>query len=52
MVEVTFEYADKQSNWQWRRHHCTVESVEKCIYLYGLGENCEYRILEVKEVKK
>ena len=51
MKEITFRYADELSNWQWRTQHCVVESVEECIRVYGLGVDCEYEILEVKEKK-
>ena len=29
-----------------------VSSVEECIRIYGLGVDCEYEILEVKEISK
>ena len=51
MVEITFEYADAMSNWEWRKQSCCVSSVEECKRIYGLGIDCEYRILSVKEVK-
>lgn len=50
MVHIVFEYCDALSNWQWRRQECTVSSVEKCIRIYGLGVDCDYRIISVKEV--
>ena len=52
MLEITFEYADSLSNWKWQKQHCVMESVKKCIEWYGLGKDCDYRILEVKEVKR
>lgn len=52
MFEITFEYADALSNFEWRRQTCIMESVQKCIEWYGLGVDCEYRIVEVKEVGK
>jgi len=51
MIQVTFEYADAMSNWEWRRQTCYVSSVQECIKIYGLGVDCEYRIIEVKEEK-
>ena len=51
MVEVTFRYKDELSKWEWRTQHCVVESIEECIKFYGLGIDCEYEILEVKEVE-
>lgn len=50
MVEVTFRYIDELSKGEWRKQHCVVESVEQCKQFYGLGVDCEYEILEVKEV--
>lgn len=50
MVEVTFRYKDELSKWEWRTQHCVVSSVEECKRIYGLGIDCEYEILEVKEI--
>lgn len=50
MVRVKFEYADALSNWEWRKQECVVSSVEECIRIYGLGVDCEYRIISVEEV--
>lgn len=50
MVEIQFEYADEMSGWEWRRQSCVVESVEECKKIYGLGIDCDYRIVEIKEV--
>lgn len=51
MLRITFKYADAMSNWEWRTQSCTVESVEECIRIYGLGTDCEYEIISVEEVK-
>lgn len=50
MVEVMFKYRDKYVDGKWTSQKCTAESVEKCIELYGLGVDCEYKIISVKEV--
>ena len=51
MKENTFKYRDYMSNGKWRKQHCTVESVDECIRIYGLDESdVEYEILEVKDV--
>lgn len=50
MVRVEFEYADAMSNWEWRKQSCIVSSVEECKKIYGLGVDCEYRIIKVEEV--
>jgi len=52
MVEVTFRYKDKYSNGEWRTQHCVVSSVDECIKIYGLGIDCTYEIVEVKEKGK
>ena len=52
MKEITFRYADAPSNWEWRTQHCIVESVEECKRIYGLGVDCVYEILEVKDIAK
>lgn len=52
MLKITFEYADALSGWEWRRQTCTVSSVKKCKEIYGLGVDCDYRIISVEEVVK
>ena len=50
MLKITFEYADAMSNWEWRRQTCIVSSLKKCKELYGLGIDCDYRIIEIVEL--
>ena len=50
MLSITFRYADAMSNWEWRTQHCVVSSVEECKRIYGLGIDCEYRIISVKKI--
>jgi hypothetical protein len=50
MVEVVFQYCDEWSRGEWREQSCRVSSVEECKKIYGLGVDCEYRIVSVKEV--
>lgn len=50
MLRIVFEYRDSMSNWEWRRQECTMSSVQQCIEWYGLGVDCEYRIVSVGEV--
>lgn len=52
MVKIIFEYRDTYSNWQWRRQQCIMSSVEECIKVYGLGVDCDYRIISVEPVEK
>lgn len=50
MVHIVFEYKDAYTNGRWSTQECTVSSVAECIELYGLGVDCEYRIVSVDEV--
>lgn len=50
MLHIKFEYADALSGWNWRQQECTVSSVEECIKIYGLGVDCDYKIISVEEV--
>lgn len=50
MVRVKFIYRDAFSHGQWNRQEGTFMTVKDCIRWYGLGEDCEYRILEVEEL--
>ena len=52
MVKIIFEYRDTYSNWQWRRQQCIMSSVEECIKVYGLGVDCDYRIISVEPVER
>ena len=54
---IKFKYADALSNWEWREQECSVygenksEARLKCIKLYGLGTDCEYKIISVEEME-
>ena len=50
MVKVVFEYMDRYTNGEWRKQKCIVKSVEECKEIYGLGIDCDYRIISVEEV--
>ena len=52
MFEIEFEYKDKYTNGKWNKQSCIMSSVEQCIEVYGLGVDCEYRIISVKEVEE
>lgn len=51
MLEIEFKYKDAMSNWEWRKQSCVVSSIKECKKIYGLGVDCEYRIISVKKVK-
>ncbi len=50
MFEIVFEYRDEMSGWKWRRQSCVMSSVEECKKTYGLGVDCDYRIISVTKV--
>lgn len=50
MIRVKFEYKDVMSNWEWKQQECVVNSVEECKRIYGLGIDCDYRILSVEKL--
>ena len=50
MLKITFEYMDDWSHGEWREQTCIMSSVERCKEIYGLGVDCEYRIISVEEV--
>lgn len=52
MLHIVFEYADALSGWEWRQQECIVSSLEECKRIYGLGTDCEYRILKVEKVDR
>lgn len=52
MLQVDFEYKDALSKDKWNKQSCIVSSVAECKRIYGLGIDCEYRIIKVVEVKR
>ena len=52
MVEVTFKYRDKYTNGRWNTQSCVVSSIEECKRIYGLGVDCDYKIISVDKVRK
>ena len=51
MLKIKFEYRDRYCYPKWNEQECTVSSVAECKKIYGLGVDCEYRILSIEEVK-
>ena len=51
MLYIEFEYKDEYTNGKWNKQSCEMNSVKECIDFYGLGVDCEYRIIKVEEVK-
>ncbi len=46
---IKFKYKDEFTNGEWKEQECYVRSIQECKELYGLGIDCEYKIVEVKE---
>jgi hypothetical protein len=51
MLKIKFEYRDEYSHGKWNEQECIMSSVAECKRFYGLGVDCEYRIISVEEVK-
>lgn len=51
MLKIKFEYRDERTNGKWNEQECVMSSVKQCKELYGLGVDCEYRLISVEEVK-
>jgi hypothetical protein len=52
MYEIEFEYCDEMSKGEWRKQSCVMSSVQECKKVYGLGVDCDYRILSVKKIER
>ena len=50
MLKIKFQYRDDYSKGKWNEQECVVSSVKQCKEIYGLGIDCEYRIVSVEEV--
>ena len=50
MLKIKFEYCDEMSRGEWREQECIVSSVEECKRIYGLGIDCDYRIISVEKL--
>lgn len=50
MLKIKFEYRDEMSRDEWRGQECIVNSVEECKKIYGLGIDCDYRIISVEKL--
>ena len=50
MVHIVFRYKDVYTNGEWREQECIMSSLDECIRVYGLGEDCEYEIIKVENI--
>ena len=49
-LRITFEYRDEYSHGKWDKQECICYSLKECKEFYGLGVDCEYRILSIEEL--
>lgn len=50
MIKVKFEYRDEYSRGEWSQQECVCTSIEECKKIYGLGIDCDYRIISVEKL--
>lgn len=50
MLKIKFEYKDDYTNGKWVEQECIVRSLKECKELYGLGIDCQYRIISIEEI--
>ena len=50
MLKIKFEYRDQYCSPKWNQQECTVSSVEECKRIYGLGVDCEYKIISIEKI--
>jgi len=50
VLKIKFEYRDEYTNGKWNEQECVCSSLKECKEWYGLGVDCEYRIISVEEV--
>lgn len=51
MLKIKFQYRDDYSYPNWNEQECIVSSLRECKELYGLGINCEYKIISIEKIK-
>ena len=52
MKRITFKFKDRYTNGKWITQHCTVETLDKMIQIYGLNEDdVEWELVEIEELK-
>lgn len=50
LLHIVFEYMDDRSCGEWVEQECCVGSLAECKRLYGLGIDCDYRILKIEPI--
>lgn len=52
MLRIKFEYRDAYTGDSWSSQECECESLKECKEWYGLGVDCEYRIISIEDLDK
>ena len=50
MLKIKFEYCDEMSRGERREQECIVSSIAERKSIYGLGLDCDYRIISVEKL--
>ena len=50
MLKITFKYRDQYSHGEWNVQTCVVHSIKECKKIYGLGKDCDYKIIKIEEI--
>lgn len=51
MKKIKFKFRDNYTKGEWRYRECTMDSVEECKEMYGLGIDCnDYEIISVETI--
>ena len=50
MLHIVFKYQDAYTHGEWSEQECYVSSVKECKELYGLGVDCDYKIVSIEKV--
>ena len=51
MKRIKFRYRDEYTHGEWRKQECTMDSLEECKSVYGLGVDCDYEIISIEDVE-
>lgn len=51
MLKIKFEYRDEYTRGNWSTQEGVFSSLEECKEWYGLGIDCEYRIISIEKVE-
>lgn len=50
MLKIIFQYRDDYSYPEWKEQECICTSLKECKEIYGLGVDCEYKIISIEEL--